>query len=341
MNTNNLKFFTGCTACLALLCSLTLGGCGGAENDISALECFAGSCDEEGGEDGRDEHHDPDYADPDNIWTTIPEDCDNHGIMGDFDCNSETIGRTLYEEAYHVIFVCEEPGIWQPHPELSNCSDYRANNSGNGNGTDFYGSSDSKGYSSSSTKTSNPLCGDLWCGHDHDKTVNTGFDDGNKTSGIWIDFGDYEKGGISVINVYEGTEKCAGLCGNVYLDNSLYSTPYAGLYFNLVNEKRDGADISSWKGFCMTGKISSETIVELVHQQGEKVAPFVAYLEPISTSAKISWNDFLQEQKEGQISLGRDEYLSQVAAIKIYWKSASTLSIPFEITSVGTYGSCP
>ena len=345
MNTNNLKFFTECATGLTLLCSLALCSCSGAENDISALECFAGSCDDEDGDHkdhgNNENNHGSNGSNSNNERSSSHEDCDDHGLVGDFICDDSRIGRTLFEESFNTILVCEDTGneiTWDLHPELSNCSDYKANKENRG-GLD--GSSDSKGNSSSSTESSNSLCGDLWCGPDHDKTVNTGFDDGNKTSGIWIDFGDYEKGGVSVINVDESTEKCAGLCGNVYLDNSLYSTPYAGLYFNLVNEKRDGADISSWKGFCMTGKISSETIVELVHQQGEKVAPFVAYLEPISTSAKIRWNNFLQEQKEGQISLGRDKYLSQVAAIKIYWKSASTLSIPFEITSVGTYGSCP
>ena len=335
---NNLKFFTGCAASLTLLCSFALFGCSGAENDISALECFAGSCDEDDGEKGHnDEHHDPDYADPNNIWTADPGDCDEHGFYEDFDCNSSTIGRTLYEEAYHVIFVCEDYGNWIAHEELSYCSDYKASS----NGKESDGSSDSKSRSSSSTKSSNLLCGDLWCGPDHDKTVNTGFDDGTKTSGIWIDFDDDDKGGTSVINVNRDTENCLGLCGNVYLDNTSYSSPYAGLYFNLVNAFQDGADISSWKGFCMTGQIPSGTIVELVHQQGEKIAPFVTYLDPTGTSVSIRWKDLLQEQKEGQISLGRDEFLSQVAAIKIYWTSSSSTVIPFEITSIGTYGSCP
>ena len=54
MNTTNLKFFTGCAAGLALLCSITLCGCSGAENDISALECFAGSCEGEDEENNDD-----------------------------------------------------------------------------------------------------------------------------------------------------------------------------------------------------------------------------------------------------------------------------------------------
>ena len=337
MNTTNLKFFTGCAAGLALLCSITLCGCSGAENDISALECFAGSCEGEDEEKGHDEHHDPDYADPNNIWTADPGDCDEHGFYEDFDCNSSTIGRTLYEEAYHVIFVCEEYGGWVPYSELSNCSDYNANNSGKGSG----GSSDSNGNSSSSAGSSNSQCGNLWCGPDHDERVNTGFDDGSKTSGLWNIFGDYEIGGTSEISLTEDKKICPGICGDVLLNNSSYSTPYAGFYFNLVNEKRDGANISSWGGICMTSKIHIETTIELVHQQGDMIAPFVVHFEPTETSANISWNNFVQEQKEGLISLERDEFLSQVAAIKIYWTSSQTLSIPFEITSIGTYGSCP
>ena len=346
MNTINLKFFTGCAASLTLLCSFALCGCSGAENDISALECFAGGCDDEDGDhkdhgNNNENNHDSNGSNSNNERYSSHEDCDDHGLVQDFICDDSWIGRTLFEESLNTILVCEDTGneiTWEFHPELSNCSDYKANKENRGG---LGGSSDSKGNSSSSTGSSNPLCGDLWCGPDHDKTVNTGFDDGTKTSGIWIDFGDYDKGGTSVVNVDEGTEKCPGLCGNVYLDNSQYSTPYAGLYFNLVNAFRDGANISSWNGFCMTGQIPSGTILELVHQQGEKIAPFVTYLESKGNSANVRWNDFIQELEEGQISLGRDDFLSQVAAIKIYWRSSLSTTIPFEITSIGTYGSCP
>ena len=68
MNTINLKFFTGCAASLTLLCSFAIFGCSGAENDISALQCFAGTCDEDD-EKGHNDHYDPDYADPDNAWS--------------------------------------------------------------------------------------------------------------------------------------------------------------------------------------------------------------------------------------------------------------------------------
>ena len=323
MNTINLKFFTGCAASLTLLCSFAIFGCSGAENDISALQCFAGTCDEDD-EKGHNDHYDPDYADPDNAWTANPGDCDEHGYHEDFDCNTTTIGTTLFDEAYHVIFVCEEYAGWIAHDELSYCSDY------NGNG------------GSQSKKKTNPQCGDLWCGLDHDETVTTGFDDGSNTSGIWNTFGDYEKGGTSEISVDEDSEKCLGLCGSVELNDSLYSQPYAGLYFNLVNEKSAGADISSWKGFCITYQ-SPEMgpTIELVHQQGEMVAPFVTYLDPTKKSANISWNDLILQRTGTQTSLERDTFLSRVAAIKIYWTAPTTQSVSFEITSIGTYDSCP
>ena len=322
---NNLKFFTGCAASLTLLCSFALFGCSGAENDISALECFAGSCDEDDSEKGHnDEHHDPDYADPNNIWTADPGDCDEHGYHEDFDCNTTTIGTTLFDEAYHVIFVCEEYAGWIAHDELSYCSDY----SGNGG--------------SQSKKSSNPLCGDLWCGPDHNETVTTGFDDGSNTSGIWSTFDDNEAGGSSFIRYKNDAESCSGLCGTVSLNDSLYSQPYAGLYFNLVNEKSAGADISSWKGFCITYQIPElGPTIELVHQRGDEVAPFVTYLDPTKTSANISWNDFIQQQTGTQTSLGRDTFLSRVAAIKIFWIAPTTQSVTFKITSIGTYDSCP
>ena len=348
MNTTNLKFFTGCAAGLALLCSITLCGCSGAENDISALECFAGSCEGEDEENNDDKDHGDNHENnqdfngnnSNNGRYTNHEDCDDHGLVEDFNCNSSRVGKTLFEENFNMIFVCEETvngATWEIHPEFSNCSDYKANNSGKESG----GSSESNGNSSSSAGSSNSQCGNLWCGPDHDERVNTDFDDGSKTSGIWNIFGDYEIGGTSEISLMEDKKICPGICGDVLLDNSSYSTPYAGFYFNLVNEKRDGANISSWGGICMTSKIHIETTIELVHQQGDIIAPFVVHFEPTETSANISWNNFVQEQKEGLISLERDEFLSQVAAIKIYWTSSQTLSIPFEITSIGTYGSCP
>lgn len=38
---------------------------------------------------------------------------------------------------------------------------------------------------------------------------------------------------------------------------------------HLVNEKHDGADISSWSGISMASKVHFETTLELVHQQGD------------------------------------------------------------------------
>ena len=283
MNTIDLKFFTGCVASLTLLCSFVLCGCSGAENDISALECFAGSCDEENEKDHGGNHENNQDDNSDDEWDTNHEDSD----------------------------------------------DYTADNSGNG--------------SSQPRESSNPLlCGNLWCGPNGDYSVNTGFDDDSKTSGIWIDFDDDDKGGTSVINVNRGTENCLGLCGNVYLDNTSYSSPYAGLYFNLVNAFHDGADISSWKGFCITYQAPElGPTIEFVHQQGEMVAPFVAYLDPTKNSANISWNELIQQQDEGKNSLDRDTFLSRVAAIKIFWTAPTTQSVTFKITSIGTYDSCP
>ena len=150
MNTTNLKFFTGCAAGLALLCSITLCGCSGAENDISALECFAGSCEGEDEENNDDKDHGDNHENnqdfngnnSNNGRYTNHEDCDDHGLVEDFNCNSSRVGKTLFEENFNMIFVCEETvngATWEIHPEFSNCSDYKANNSGKESG----GSSDS------------------------------------------------------------------------------------------------------------------------------------------------------------------------------------------------------
>ena len=326
MNTIDLKFFTGCTACLALLCSLTLGGCGGAENDISALECFAGGCDEENGEKDHDEHHDPDYAEP--TWDADPGDCDEQGLMGDFDCNSGTIGRTLYEESYHMIFVCEKPGIWQLYPELSNCSDYRESNSGSGD--DFYGSSDSKGYSSSSSEDSKEPCGDIWCGKD-----------GSGDPDFWSTFSDRENGGNSLIEVDPTGKLCGGICGLVSLDTSNYSDPYAGLYFNIEDGKKTGTDISSWKGLCLTYKIPETYLsLELIFEDPISFDSYTANFSTSSDLANIPWSEFKPLGNKGKEILEKEDFLAAVKSIKIIWKSTTPVTSSFAITSIGKYGSC-
>ena len=332
MNTINLKFFMECTASLTLLCSFALCGCGGAENDLSALECFAGSC---SGDDDKDHNSHSgnnqnfNENNSNNGENADYKGCDEHGFLEDFICDASTVGKTLFEENYNVILACEDTGsdgiTWEVHPELSNCSDYKANNGG-----------------SSPKGSSNPLCGNLWCGPDHDKTVNTGFDDGTNTSGIWKTFDDQGEGGSSLISLNEDNEQCSGLCGEVLIGNSLVSNPYAGLYFNLVNASGSGANISSWQGLCITYQsFDKRPKIELVHQRGDEVASFVVYLDTDKYSANISWNDFLQEKKGTQVSLGRDAFLSQVASIKIYWQDAAAEPAQFVISTIGTYGSCP
>ncbi|WP_407445860.1 hypothetical protein [Fibrobacter sp.] len=318
MNTTNLKFFTGCAAGLALLCSITLCGCSGAENDISALECFAGSCEGEDEEKGHDEHHDPDYADPNNIWTADPGDCDEHGFYEDFDCNSSTIGRTLYEEAYHVIFVCEEYGGWVPYSELSNCSDYNANNSGYGNG------------SSSSTEKTEDGCGDLWCGKN-----------GSGTSDFWQSFSDQENGGKSLV-IIEPTDKlCDGICGLVSLDNSNYSNPYAGLFFNIDNGKKTGTDISAWDGICLTYKIPETLLtLELIFEDSISIDSYIANFSTSSDLANIPWSEFKPLGETGKEILEKGSFLTAVKTIRLTWKSTSSYTSSFAITSVGKYGSC-
>ena len=383
MNTINLKFFTGCTACLTLLCSFALCGCSGAENDISALECFAGSCDNE---EDRDHDHDQNYSydygynyssSYDDFFhysssakssssKEIPKDCDMYafGDASQFECSAKNQGETMFNEYSLAIYSCEYVEMfglysWVAHPDLEYCSEYEGpKNSGNGSG-----SSSSVSSSSSSPyllSDSSPVaCGDLWCGQEGNIIVNTGFDDGSHTSGNWGIFDDSKIGGTSYISLptmqangssylmRDILEECnGGICGIAYLNGKGSVIPYTGLYFNLVNNKMDGANITDWGGICITYQTTGDVpiMIELVPEGYPLTASdadnYVAQLDPEKTMANISWSSFVQENAGFLYLFQQDLFLTQVAAIKIVMKGTSGTSGAFRITSIGKYNSC-
>lgn len=383
MNTINLKFFTGCTACLTLLCSFALCGCSGAENDISALECFAGSCDNE---EDRDHDHDQNYSydygynyssSYDDFFhysssakssnsKEIPKDCDMYafGDASQFECSSKNQGTTMFNEYSLVIYSCEYVEMyglysWVAHPDLEYCSDYKKpKNSGNGNGSSSSVSSSSSSPYLLSDKSSVP-CGDLWCGQEGNIIVNTGFDDGSHTSGNWGIFDDSKIGGTSYISLptmqangssylmRDILEECnGGICGIAYLNDKGSVIPYTGLYFNLVNNKMDGANITDWGGICITYQTTGDVpiMIELVPEGYPLTASdadnYVAQLDPEKTMANISWSSFVQENAGFLYLFQQDLFLTQVAAIKIVMKGTSGTSGAFRITSIGKYNSC-
>ena len=384
MNTNNLKFFTGCIASLTLLCSFALCGCSGAENDISALECFAGSCDNE---EDRDHDHDQNYSydygynyssSYDDFFhysssakssssKEIPKDCDMYafGDASQFECSAKNQGETMFNEYSLAIYSCEYVEMfglysWVAHPDLEHCKDYeKPKNSGNGIVSSSSASSSSSSPYLLSDKSPVP-CGNLWCGPDGDYNVTTGFDDGSGTSGIWDTFDDSGEGGTSLIlfptDRGNGSNNKAldpiidecngGLCGIANLSGKGSSFFYTRLYFKLVNNKMDGANITDWNGICITYKSTGYVpiMIELVPEgyplTDSYADNYVAELAPEETMANIPWSGFAQENGGYNYLIQSDYFFAHVAAIKIVMKGPSGLSGAFRITSIGKYGSC-
>ena len=374
MNIINLKFFTGCAASLTLLCSIVLCGCSGAENDISALECFAGSCDDNDHDYSYDNSYDYDYnysSSYDNFFhyssssknsdsKDIPQDCDiyAYGDAAQFECSAKKQGTTMFNEYSLTIYSCEYVEMlglhsWVAHPDLVQCKDY------------IFGVSSSSVSSSSSSpyllSDQYPVpCGNLWCGPDGEYSVITGFDDGSMTSGIWDTFDDSGEGGSSLIlfpadrgngsnnkSLDRIIDKCdGGICGIASLNGKGSSTFYTGLYFKLVNSKMNGANITDWNGICITYQTTGYVpiMIELVPEGYPLTASasdnYVAELAPEETMANIPWSGFAQENGGYLYLFQQDLFLTQVAAIKIVMKGSSGSSGAFRITSIGKYGSC-
>ena len=387
MNTISLKFFAVCAASLTLLCSFALCGCSGAENDISALECFAGSCDDEDEERDHDHNHDNSYdynyssnyddffyyssSEKSSSSKEIPQDCDLYafGDASQFQCGAKNEGETMFNEYSLTIYSCEYVetfGLhsWVAHPDLKNCGEYEGpKNSGKEQQSNGEESSSSVSSSSSSPyllSDSSPVaCGDLWCGQKGNIIVNTGFDDGSHTSGNWGIFDDSKIGGTSYISLptmqangssylmRDILEECnGGICGIANLNGKGSVIPYTGLYFYLVNNKMDGANITDWGGICITYQTTGDVpiMIELVPEgyplTDSDADNYVAELLPEKAAANIPWSGFAQENGGFLYLFQQDLFLTQVAAIKIVMKGSSGQSDSFRITSIGKYGSC-
>lgn len=295
---------------------------------------------------------------------TIPKDCDMYafGEPENYSCYTGNLGTTMYNEYFHVIYVCEyneKLGLfaWKDYPDLDNCGDYTPPKYNVPESSSSVSSSSSSPYLLSD---SSPVaCGNLWCGPEGDNTVNTGFDDASHTSGIWNIFDDSGSGGTSYLSfpteqtnggaylITDIVDDCnGGICGIANLNRNGSGIPYTGLYFNLVNNKMDGANITDWGGICITYQTTESfvTMIELVPEGYPLTASdadnYVAQLDPEKTMANIPWSGFVQETGGYLYLFQQDLFLTQVAAIKIVMKGTSGTSGAFRITSIGKYGSC-
>ncbi len=125
------------------------------------------------------------------------------------------------------------------------------------------------------------------------------------------------------------------------LDNSNYSNPYAGLFFNIDNGKKTGTDISAWDGICLTYKIPETLLtLELIFEDSISIDSYIANFSTSSDLANIPWSEFKPLGKMGKEILEKDSFLAAVKTIRVTWKSTTSYTSSFAITSVGKYGSC-
>ena len=215
------------------------------------------------------------------------------------------------------------------------------------------------------------ICGDMWCGPAFDYRVITGMDaheDGELlgTSGYWFSYNDENDGGESDItwpvglgNDYSTNaldpfiKHCKGLCGTAVLDKGeLFYDPFAGVAFAIAGvESYDephtpvAANVSAWGGICVVYTSDADINIKLgLSDEKESALGLNVPNYTISESSdqkvvNISWSDFTQN------SWGNGESITGADAAKelVYLRfeiQRKEGSYDFNITSVGTYGSC-
>lgn len=348
MNYTNLRLsLLGCVSCLALFSSTLFIGCG-TENDFSALECFNVDCSDRNYTDDDyrssssnarssssiDEYN---YGEP---TYDIPSDCESYtSDILSVNCTANEVGTVIYDVYHQSIYACERmEGLtytrWVEKPDLKNCSDYEPSS---------YSSSESSSSSAERPQDIPDTCGDLWCLENPQEVVETGFDDGTLTYGIWKAFDDQNEGGSSYIS--PPFEDCDGLCGTVSLGEPVATKAYAGYYFDIGGKKQVGYDISEWEGICITYMVTNDApMIELVPENENTTTlgydNYVFQLDPYTNIANIPWSSFTQEGEGKLYPIDLTTFIQQVASIKISWKSTSVTDTDFIISSIGKYNSC-
>ncbi len=205
-----------------------------------------------------------------------------------------------------------------------------------------------------------------WDGPAGEYWVDTGLDNGTETSGYWFPFDDHVDGGLSTIiwpvalgNEYSEDaldpviDACGGVCGTFKLDiGSLVYKPFVGVAFNVAGMKSalgdplkdaDVADVSAWRGICITYTSDVPPVLEL--SMGEKKdSALVAYDIPFaslpkSTTANEVCNSWAQFKQAGWGTgkISGDSIATTLATIRFKIQAADSTTGSFNIISVSSY----
>ena len=215
-------------------------------------------------------------------------------------------------------------------------------------------SSSSTAESSSSAAKKTIKCGDLWCGPlDAEGKVEIPGQKGD-FSGYWLDYNDNAAplNGNSRLffpkdvkeNTYGNfygplTEAYGGIKAYSQI-NRKYEYPYAGVKFDIVDDKGTGGNITDWDGICVTYYSSIEFNIILAEEDEASVTEYNNYLASVPKSEKITvidlpWAKFKQETGWGK-KVDQASILEKVAEIRFRFSRSGD----FAILSVGRKGSC-
>ena len=209
---------------------------------------------------------------------------------------------------------------------------------------------------------------ETWYGSLGEYPINTGYDNGTKTSGLWFAYGDDELGGaskiiwpIDVCYEYEPHcfdpvfDYCKGFCRTVYFANLNMTerNPFVGLGFNIAGEKSQtdntlvSADASAMGGVCVT--YTSDNDINLILGLGEMEKEY-DYNLPTKTLPKskdlitkyVPWADFKQPSEGNGKKISAEEAAKILTTIKFEIEGTQGQQAKFNIKSVGPYngGDC-
>ena len=195
----------------------------------------------------------------------------------------------------------------------------------------------------------------LWDGGtDTEGRVDTG-SDSVATAGYWYEYTDENDDGTSKFtwpadveaNAYNNffgplTEAYRGIKGSFTLGDG-YEYPYAGIGFNVLSDKQEGADITAWEGICLAYESTIGFGIELGVENEKEVTGYDNYKATVgkavtSTIADYAWNKFKQG-KWGTV-VDQNVVLKATAAIKLKFEGTAGTSGDFRICQIGSLGRC-
>lgn len=201
----------------------------------------------------------------------------------------------------------------------------------------------------------------LWDGvNEYRGKVETGSPD--STAGYWYEYNDKNYEGSSFFtwpndvkaNAYGDffgplTEAYNGIKGSVTLGAG-YEYPYAGLAFNVWNADGKGADITAWKGVCLSYESTIGFSIEIAPENEKEVTGYGNYKAPVAKAPcsgviqDYAWDKFKQEEwgiADGRsIAVDRDVVLKTAATIRLEFEATAGTSGDFLIWQIGSLGEC-